>query len=189
MKIELFHGEVAKPIRGYEGLYSVTSHGRVFSHDRIDTAGHRHKGRIITPKNNGKGGYHFVALFNNCHCKQCLIHRLVAETFISNPDGKKEVNHKNFNRKENRSDNLEWSTRLENHRHAVLGGRSYRNRKGRYYGVHLTSDTSYRKRWRAQVYEKGKTKSIGHFATEMEAVYAYNKYVIDNNLTLLLNKV
>ena len=55
-----------------------------------------------------------------------MIHRLVAEAFISNPEDKREVNHKDGNRLNNCADNLEWVTRSENqiHSYKVLGRKS-----------------------------------------------------------------
>jgi len=55
--------------------------------------------------------------------KNFYIHRLVALTFIENPKGLTDVNHKDFNRSNNHVDNLEWCTQKENMQHAHQNGR------------------------------------------------------------------
>lgn len=94
--------------------YYVTESGDVYS---------RASGRIKKLKQNKLNcGYLMVSLCNNGKTKKYLVHRLVAQTFIPNPENKKEINHKNGIKTDNKIDNLEWSTRSENvlHTYYVL---------------------------------------------------------------------
>lgn len=81
---------------GFEGLYEVSSHGRVRN---IRT------GRIFTGGDNGHG-YRRI----NLKGKKYLIHRLVALAFLPNPDNLPEVNHRDENKENNNVENLEWCT-------------------------------------------------------------------------------
>lgn len=186
MIMKLHHGETIKPIPDYEGEYSITSHGRVYSHERKDSLDRRIMGRFLSQKKNRKDGYDFVSLYRDGDEKHYLVHRLVAIGFIDNPDQKPEVNHNDGIKANNRDTNLEWVTRTENEHHSALNGL---NHTSDYHGVHYTSDTRYKSRWRAQIWLSGKTKILGHFKTAREAVMVYNKYVVDNNLPHLLNEV
>ena len=100
-----------KSIPGYEGLYEVSSYGRVKSLEKsyIRKNGiSDHKTEIILrPKNNGSG-YLMVCLYKNKTHKYCLIHRLVAEAFIPNPDNLPIINHRDEDKTNNIADNLEW---------------------------------------------------------------------------------
>ena len=104
--------EIWKDVVGYEGLYQVSNLGRVKSLTRKNVK----QDRLLTPTNNN--GYYCVSLLKNKKRKFCLIHRLVAKTFVENPDNKKEVNHIDGNKKNNRANNLEWCTPSENIIHA-----------------------------------------------------------------------
>jgi hypothetical protein len=105
----------SRPVPGYEGLYWVTGGGHVISYNG-------HPGRYLKKRRTPKG-YFQVLLSKNGRRKWCLVHRLVAEAFIPNPDGLPQVNHKDGHKDHNWQGNLEWVSRSENlqHRHQVLG--------------------------------------------------------------------
>lgn len=105
----------------YEGLYAISNLGRVKSLARIvkrkDGTRQKYETRILRHHISNKG-YHQVELRKNSRSKYPLIHRLVAEVFIENPDNKPQVNHIDGNKGNNRIDNLEWVTSSENAIHA-----------------------------------------------------------------------
>ena len=68
-----------------------------------------------------KSGYYHVNLINDTNRKILKVHRLVAKSFIENPENKPEVNHKDKNKLNNNVSNLEWNTRLENCQHRSIG--------------------------------------------------------------------
>lgn len=116
--------EIWKPIVQYEyykGLYEVSNKGRVRSLDRVDSMGRLWKGKIISAKDNGKG-YKAVHLYKNSKNKQVYLHRLVAHAFVPNPENKPDVNHEDGNKSNNTPENLKWTTKKENIRHAVENG-------------------------------------------------------------------
>ena len=98
--------EIWRPIVGYEGLYEVSSYGRVRSLDRYDSNNHFLKGRILKLCAD-KDGYLNVGLSSNNKVKKYKVHRLVAEVFIPNPNNLPQVNHKDENPSNNRVENLE----------------------------------------------------------------------------------
>lgn len=95
--------EYWKDIKGYEGLYMVSNLGRVKSLNYRNTG---QKKVLKTPLSSCS--YREVALCKNCKYKVVLVHRLVAEAFIPNPDNLPQVNHKDEDKSNNRVDNLEW---------------------------------------------------------------------------------
>ena len=98
--------EIWCPIRGYEGIYEVSDQGRVKS------IGYG-KERILRPGRN-TCGYLLVGLRKNREQKWYLVHRLVAQAFIPNPDNLPQVNHKDENKTNNSVQNLEWCDRKYN---------------------------------------------------------------------------
>ena len=98
-----------KDIEGYDGLYQVSSNGRVKSLNYRKTGKEKILKQTIC-----KNGYSRVLLSKNGIQKLKIVHRLVAEVFIPNPDNKPEIDHINCNRSDNRIENLKWCTRKEN---------------------------------------------------------------------------
>lgn len=104
--------EVWRPVVGWEGLYEVSSHGRVRSLDRYVRFGINQRfveSHVLKPQPTPRG-YLTVAL---CNVKR-TVHRIVAEAFVHNPNNLPEINHKDENKLNNRADNLEWCDRLYN---------------------------------------------------------------------------
>ena len=118
--------EIWRDVKGYEGLYQVSSDGRVKSLERKDRFGRTVKERILKPGIN-RYGYLMVFLYAGGKRKMLKVHRLVCKAFHENPENKPEVNHINENKTDNRACNLEWSTRKENINH---GTRNERAAKG-----------------------------------------------------------
>ena len=109
--------EIWKDIEGWEGLYQVSNLGKVKSLPRYHDAKHPYitKERILKPRFCGKTReYLSVSLNDNCEVKQMKVHRLVAQAFVPNPKGHKEINHINEDKSDNRAENLEWCSRSYN---------------------------------------------------------------------------
>lgn len=113
--------EIWKDIAGYEGMYQVSTLGRVRSLDRRKTyesgVTRTYKGKIL--KGTLINGYPVVWLGKRAYRN---VHRLVAETFIPNPEHKETVNHKDGVKTNNCVLNLEWNTLTENLQHAFSNG-------------------------------------------------------------------
>ena len=109
--------EIWKPIDGTNGMYEVSNTGKVKSNNYLGNGVVRELALSFDPK-----GYLRVSLYFGEKRKTQKVHRLVAQAFIPNPDGKPEVNHKDGNKANNHVGNLEWSTPKENVIHAYRSG-------------------------------------------------------------------
>jgi len=106
-----------KDINGWDGYYQVNTIGQVKSLKRtvLTKRGYLfHVREIILKPSNDKDGYPQVVFIRNQKRKTYKIHQLVAKTFISNPNNKPQINHKNGIKSDNCVLNLEWCTASEN---------------------------------------------------------------------------
>lgn len=96
-------------VKGYEERYEISDMGRI---RRLSDGG------LMRPAIN-QNGYQHVVLSKNGKTKDFRVHRLVATHFIENKAGKRDVNHKNGIKTDNRAANLEWLTHSENELHKI----------------------------------------------------------------------
>ena len=143
-----------KAIKGYEGLYEVSNLGRVKSISYTNQYGTFD--RVVILKGWICEGYPCVQLTRNNEKKTFKIHRLVAETFISNPDNLPEVDHINTIRDDNRVENLRWVTHKENMNNELTKlniGKSVTNENNGMYGKLHSEET---KNKMSEIAKKGK---------------------------------
>jgi hypothetical protein len=127
--------EIWKDIPNTNGQYMVSNQGKVMT---IKT------GRILTPCIDERG-YERVCLFKADRNRRYKVHRLVAIAFLPNPHGKEQVNHKDGNKRNNCTDNLEWVSNEENMHHSRVNGlhdghkRFCESKKKRIVATHIES--------------------------------------------------
>lgn len=117
-----------RDVVGYEGLYAVTSCGKVWSYKR----------KIFLSPRYDDDGYLRVNLCKDGKYKTKHIHRLVAEAYIPNPENKPQVDHIDEVKTHNWVGNLQWATPAENTRRSALGRkRTWSNKRRPIYCVEL----------------------------------------------------
>lgn len=109
--------ETWRSVKGYKGLYEVSSEGRIRSTRRGGTSG------VIRKVKVSASGYSIVHLSKSNKSEHKLVHRLVAEAFLPKPKVKRQVNHDDGDKGNNAVVNLHWSSPSLNRQHAcrVLG--------------------------------------------------------------------
>ena len=134
--------EVWKPIKDYEGLYEISNLGRVKSLNYKKTG----KEKILKNVENNYG-YLMVGLTKNGKQKLFLVHRLVAEAFIPNPENKPCIDHINTIRTKNYVWNLRWVTHEENSNNPLTKNKMSENHReqirenNHMYGKHHTEES------------------------------------------------
>lgn len=127
--------EIWRDIPNTNGQYKVSNAGKVMTTKTR---------RILSPAIDERG-YERVCLFKADRDRRYKVHRLVAITFVPNPEGKQQVNHKDGNKRNNCVDNLEWVTNEENMRHSRENGlheghqRFCNSKKKRVIATHIES--------------------------------------------------
>jgi hypothetical protein len=132
--IGLRKGETIRPVPGHEDRYSVTSHGRVYSHFYRNS--HRTVELSQTTHPEGYKRVKFPMGYQGSHIK---VHRLVAMAFHENPNNLPQVNHKDGNKGNNHYLNLEWTDNSGNQIHAFETGLQV-SRKGESHGMHILTE-------------------------------------------------
>lgn len=124
-------------------------------------------GKILKPKIQS-GGYCQVSLYKDKKQKIFLIHRLVANEFIDNPDDKQFVDHVDHDKSNNCINNLRWASNKENAGNSL----KQQNTSSTYKGVCWEKRA---KKWMAYIQLDGKFKNLGYFDNEEDAARAYNE--------------
>lgn len=164
--------EILADVPGYEGIYKVSTKGYI-------TNGRK---RMKTYKINS--GYEALKLVSVHGRESVLLHRVVAGTFLPNPDNKPEVNHKNGDKSDCSLGNLEWATSSENKRHARHTGLSAYNtptlgtNKGKTSRYHNVTWDRLREKWIGCVRHNKRTYHQKRFASEEDAALHVN-WILD----------
>lgn len=183
----MLNNEIWKDIENLP--YQVSTLGVVRRHPE---ASHVHKNKThVAPYLNSRG-YWCIHLYSKSKMYTYLVHRLLALSFINNPEDKPHINHIDGDRTNNSLGNLEWVTQAENCQHAWDTGLQTnrytnasvkrKNSSSRYVGV---SWSEQRQRWCTCIGLNKKTIGLGRHKSEIQAAKAYDSYVIEHNLMQL----
>lgn len=151
-----------KSIKGYEGLYEVSTLGEIKSF-------HNGTEKLIKCTIHKQNGYAYFQLVKNGQKKTMRLHKVVMVTFIG--ESEKIINHKNGDKTDNRLDNLEYISSRENTSHywkdLKLPGIYYNQNSDKY---------------RARIYHNGKSIHLGYFQNKLLAYYKIRDYERENKI-------
>ena len=157
--------EIYKAIKNFENDYFISNLGNVKSKKLSNE-------KILKPTKNSNG-YYIISLSKNGIVLKRKIHQLVAEAFLNHkPNGmKKVINHKDFDKLNNKVDNLEIITQREN----TSTRKNLHKKTSKYIGV------SFKKgKYEASIQIDGKINYLGRFSNEYDAHIAYTKKLNNN---------
>jgi hypothetical protein len=177
--------EIWKPIPDYEGIYEISSWGRVKGMKRL--VGYRRKGflKLISEKiltNHISRGYEFVNLYKENKRDPRRINILVAMVFLEDYDNNKVINHKDQKKLNNYYKNLECVYNRENVTFSVNKNTTSSNYVGAYVSYKTVNGKSY-KQIHSEIGILGKKIWLGSFKTEEEAHQAYLDALKERGLT------
>lgn len=166
-----------KNIKGYETLYKVSNYGEIKAKRRviykiIDDERQPifvTKEKIMSPVNHGNGYLYITLIDEFGNRKNHYVHRLVAEAFIPNPNNLPQVNHRDYDRKNNKVTNLEWCSSLENIRHSRCNQPRFHETSKKSFGYKYIGIKNGKYRVNIRI-DKGKHKFDKMFKTLEEAI-------------------
>lgn len=170
--------EIWKDIPNYEGYYQASNLGNIRTCERIITYSN---GKINKYKSKSRkpslSEYRMIALSKNGNVKMYKLSRIIANLFVKGQSGiRNVVNHKDGNKHNDISDNLEWCTNSENIIHAFEN--NLHKFKNKIRGVFFDEN---RNKWTVYLYRNNKNIFVGRFLLESDAINAYNKKLNEYN--------
>jgi len=169
--------EIWKNVIGFEGLYEISNYGNIKSCRRYVNikSGKRVVNEKLLSLAKDRDGYLMAILCQNGTKKTVKVHRLVANAFIDNVDGKPSVNHIDSNKSNNIVRNLEWVSNLENICHSKLKMKT----TSKYIGVYFNKRDNV---FRATATINRKNIFLGGFKNEQDAYNTRCKFLKENNI-------
>lgn len=152
-----------KPINGYEGIYSITEDGKVFSE-----RSKKFLKDCLKYSKKTELKYRAFTLCKNGVCKNYSTHKLIAEAFIPNPNNFTVVDHINRQQDDNRIENLRWVDRSMN---SINKGKYKGSLTSKYKGVSWCKKT---KKWAVYISKNRVVINLGRYSSEDKAAEAYN---------------
>jgi len=165
LSLENINGEIWKVLSFDNDDYSISNFGRVKSNYKKTI---RSNGREFTKKEKilkqcvNKFGYLQVAFLKSEKLYSFKVHRLVASYFIENKNNLKQINHIDKIKTNNKLENLEWVSNIENSCHRVLSSK----KSSKFIGVSFCNKL---KKWRSKIFFNKKQIHLGVFECEIEA--------------------
>lgn len=175
-----------RDVVGYEGIYEVSSLGRVRTHKDKTTSNKRYKvrrwkQRFLSQKVGKKDNMHRVHLWKGGKDKTFLVHRLVAFAFLEKPPEKDFVNHLDGDRFNNSVSNLEWCTSKENNEHAFATGLMNTEIPIALTDVHTTETREFRSMSHASIF-------LGRSSGYVSGLLKKNRTITDGYEISVINK-